>query len=229
MAEGTRGTGEPVLPLLDIESGKSLFSYLLAHKASPESRLKRLTIERGGMGSWQGGLPGPGVMEEGNYHRTFEYALDDSDGTKKICAEESESIFSMIWRRKRRTSDNLDDIPLLGALATEEVRLLARWLESGEEVQLTVLYCEVQEDQMREVLRDARPTDLVCDLEEDQMRWMLREECKKLIKSFAPFNEEQRKDFGEKLREATEKRVRVRAMEKVFTKECTLYDILKAR
>lgn len=168
-------------------------------------------------------------MEEGNYHRTFEYALNDSDGTKKIRAKESESIASRFWRWKRRTSENIDDIPLLGALATEEVRLLARWLESGEEIQLTELYCEVQEDQMREVLRDAQPTDLVCDLKEDQMRGMLREECKELTESFASLNEEQRKDFAEKLREGAEKRIRVRAMEKAFTKECTLYDILKAR
>lgn len=160
------------------------------------------------MGPWRGGRPGPGIVEEGNYRGVFNYSR--KNGSEEIIAVEEEDYAARTrkWIESYQSRSRVDPWPELpSGLSISETTRLIDLLESGGEVKREDVFCEIDQNGVNEMYRGmfVGMMEGVKDLEEEK---------KKVIGM---------------LRALVVRMGRVRDMERVFTKECTLFDVLSGR
>ena len=208
MAEGTRGTGIPVLPVIDQDSSRNLFELLLRNKVG-SIPLQYLKVQRGGMGQWGGGYPAPGVRAEQNYSATFEYHLD-ANGNMSVTTKQNPTPQETAERiRAERMALNAvryaDPPP---NITVEGLSFLARRLDPE--------WAE-RELESAGLIRDAVSPQ---EVEDNRRQGVVQ-----MADRFVKFDARRRDIYMKRLKKLLIKKKRVEAMEKIFTRECTLYDI----
>ena len=208
MAEGTRGTGIPVLPVIDQDSGRNLFELLRRNKVG-SIPLQYLKVQRGGMGQWGGPLPGPGVRAEQNHCATFEYHLD-ANGNMSVTTKQNptpkETAERIMAERMALNAVRFADPP--ANITVEGLSFLARRLDpewAERELESAGLICDAVSLQKMD---DNIPQGLV-----------------RMADRFLKLNARRQDIYLKRLKKLLIEKKRVEAMEKVFTRECTLYDI----
>lgn len=208
MAEGTRATGVPVLPVIDQDSSRDLFELLRRNKVG-SIPLQYLKVQRGGMGQWRGGHPVPGVRAEQNYRATFEYHSDVS-GNMSVTSTQNPTLRETAERIKAErialNAVRYADPP--SNISVEGLSLLARRLDPE--------WAE-RELESAGLIRDA-----VGPQEGEDNR---RQVVVRMADRFVKFDAKRRDIYMKRLKKLLIEKKRVEAMEKVFTRECTLYDI----
>jgi hypothetical protein len=208
MAEGTRATGVPVLPVIDQDSGRNLFELLRRNKVG-SLPLQYLKIQRGGMKKYAGRCLAPGVKAEQNYCTTFEYHSDASGNisvTKRQAPTLQETAERLAAERTAfnavRYADPPANISVEGLLFLAS-RLDPEWAE--------------RELESAGLIRDAvGPQE-----GEDKSRQVIVQMADRIVKLDAG----SRDIYMKRLKKLLIEKKKVEAMEKVFTRECTLYDI----
>ncbi len=207
MAEGTRGTGIPVLPVIDQDSGRNLFELLRRNKVD-SIPLQYLKLQRGGMGLWRGGRPARRVMDEQSFRATFEYHLD-ANGDISVTTQENpyqKIAERIIAERRAWNAIRFADPP--PSLTVAELSFLARQLDPEW------------------VERELEPAGLIHDaVSPQEVAANKRPRIVRMTDSFVEFDAQRRGVYMKRLKELLIKKKRIEAMEKTFTRECTLYDI----
>jgi hypothetical protein len=145
-------------------------------------------------------------MEEGNYHGVFRYSRKGASGDIEAVEEESHAGRMRKWMRRHQKRFDFDlwsEAPT--GLSISETTRLIELLESGGEV---------------------KPEDVFCGIDENEVNEMHRGMFVGMMKAFKELEEEKRNEYIGMLRMLVVRMGRIRDMERVFTKECTLFDIL---
>jgi hypothetical protein len=165
------------------------------------------------MGPWLGGLPAPGVMQEGNYHGVFNYwkRSKDGNGSGEIIGVKEETHADRMRKLMRKREKRFEFDPWAAAppgLNLSETTHLINLLESGAE------------DKREDVFHD----DMKNGINEEHRRKFAG-----MIETFKEVEEEKKREYIGMLRILVVRMERVRDMERVFTKDCTLFDVLDWR
>ena len=208
MAEGTQGTGIPVLPVIDEDSSRNLFELLRRNKIG-SIPLQYLKVQRGGMGGWLGGYPGPQVIAEQEYCATFEYHLG-GNGNMTVTTQQNPTPQELaeILERDRKARDDVLWADPHPSMTIEALSFLARRLNPE--------WAERELESVGLIHNAVSP---------QQVKSNRRQLVAQIADGFVNFNDKRRDIYMKDLKKLLTRKMRVEAMEKVFTRDCTLYDI----